>query len=104
MFANPNFKNIFAGYHTLDEETKEGLHDTLFCLMAGGRGTRLMPLTAKTPKPLVNINKKPIIVHILNKIFKEGFHKVLVTTHYKSKMIIKYLNNLKLLKNKIEFS
>ena len=36
-------------------------------LLSAGLGTRLRPLTLKTPKCLVEINKKPILQHWLNK-------------------------------------
>ena len=35
-------------------------------VMAGGKGTRLLPFTKVLPKPLIPINDKPIISHILN--------------------------------------
>ena len=34
-------------------------------IMAGGKGLRLRPLTNKIPKPLLVVNKKPIIEHII---------------------------------------
>jgi glucose-1-phosphate thymidylyltransferase len=39
-------------------------------ILAGGFGKRLLPLTENIPKPLIKINKKPIIEYILSKIFK----------------------------------
>ena len=35
--------------------------------MAGGKGTRLEPFTNVLPKPLVPINEKPVIEHIIEK-------------------------------------
>ena len=37
-------------------------------ILAAGFGTRLRPLTFKTPKPLIKINKKPIIFYILDSL------------------------------------
>ena len=41
--------------------------------MAGGFGKRLLPYTKKIPKPMLKINKKPIIENIILKLIKQGF-------------------------------
>ncbi len=41
--------------------------------MAGGKGERLMPLTKNCPKPMIKINGKPILEHIILKAKEEGF-------------------------------
>ena len=35
-------------------------------ILAGGYGTRLSEYTKKIPKPMVQINRKPLLVHIIN--------------------------------------
>ena len=44
--------------------TTKNKKNTVF-LMAGGKGTRLMPLTRQTPKPLLKIKGTPIIEKII---------------------------------------
>ena len=39
-------------------------------ILAGGKGTRLAEYTSKIPKPMVNINKKPIITYIIDHYIK----------------------------------
>ena len=34
-------------------------------ILAGGLGTRLRPLTIKTPKPMLPLGKKPILEHLI---------------------------------------
>jgi MurNAc alpha-1-phosphate uridylyltransferase len=47
-------------------------------LLAAGYGNRLRPLTDHTPKPLVPIGGKPLIVHHLEKLAKAGFRDVVI--------------------------
>lgn len=54
--------------------------------MAAGKGTRLRPLTLKTPKPLVLLNGKPILEHILSELPKEVDEVILVVGYLKDKI------------------
>lgn len=56
-------------------------------LMAGGRGTRLQPLTDHCPKPLLKVGKKPILETILEGFIESGFRKFFISTHYRSDMV-----------------
>ena len=42
-------------------------------ILAGGFGTRISEYTKTIPKPMIMINKKPIIVHIMEHYAKYGF-------------------------------
>ena len=64
-------------------------------IMAGGFGKRLLPYTKKIPKPMLKINKKPIIENIILKLLKQGFEKFYISTHYKSKFIKDYFKKKK---------
>ncbi len=41
-------------------------------LLAAGRGERMRPLTDTTPKPLLEINGQPLIVHLIEKLQRAG--------------------------------
>ena len=41
--------------------------------MAGGEGTRLRPMTANQPKPLLPVVNKPIMAHVLSLLRRHGF-------------------------------
>ena len=71
-------------------------------IMAGGKGTRLEPFTKILPKPLVPINGKPVIQHIIDKFSEQGMRKFYLTINFKSKIIKAFFNELKT-KNKIIF-
>jgi NDP-sugar pyrophosphorylase family protein len=45
-------------------------------ILAGGKGKRLAPLTLTVPKPLVIVNKKPLINYNLDLFSKYGVEEV----------------------------
>jgi mannose-1-phosphate guanylyltransferase/phosphomannomutase len=51
-------------------------------VMAGGEGSRLRPITANRPKPLVPVANRPIMEHILGHLVKHGITDVIATVHY----------------------
>ena len=56
-------------------------------ILAGGRGSRLMPLTENIPKPLVSILDKPILWYIFKLLNKYNITQVGVTLGYKGEEI-----------------
>ena len=62
-------------------------------LMAGGLGTRLRPLTANTPKPMLKVGKQPILETIIENFAKYGFRNITISVNYKSEMIIDYFGS-----------
>jgi dTDP-glucose pyrophosphorylase len=67
--------------------------DTPVCLMAGGFGLRLLPLTNNTPKPLLKVGAKPILEEILTQFIKAGFHNFYISIHYKGDMLQKHFGD-----------
>ncbi|MCG6533548.1 MAG: NTP transferase domain-containing protein [Syntrophales bacterium LBB04] len=59
-------------------------------IMAGGKGTRLDPFTKIIPKPLIPINDKPIIEHIMDRYHSMGFNEFVILINYKKEMIKLY--------------
>ena len=51
-------------------------------LLVGGRGTRLRPLTDKTPKGLLEVQSKTIIEHLFDLLKKYGIRDVILSTGY----------------------
>ena len=59
-------------------------------ILAGGKGTRLAEYTSKIPKPMVNVNKKPIITYIIDHYIKFGVTEILIAGGYKYHLLKKY--------------
>ena len=70
--------------------------DTFSIIMAGGKGTRLEPFTKILPKPLIPLNNKAIIEHIIDGFRKHSIKKIYMTINYKSLLIKSYFKELKL--------
>jgi UDP-N-acetylglucosamine pyrophosphorylase len=51
-------------------------------VMAGGFGTRLLPLTEKVPKPMLPIDGRPLLELTIDQLRRAGIKNVNVTTHY----------------------
>jgi len=77
--------------------------NTAVVILAGGKGERMMPLTKSQPKPMLQINNKPMIENIIDEFSKHGFDKFLISVNYLSNKIIKYFKHKKFKKIKIDF-
>jgi dTDP-glucose pyrophosphorylase len=62
-------------------------------LMAGGRGNRLIPLTDKTPKPLLKVGNKPVIEHNLDRLTLFGIDDIWISVNYLGDQIQNYLGS-----------
>lgn len=53
----------------------------IVCL-AAGYGSRLKEITKDCPKPMIEIQGKPIIEHIIDKLYSHGLTEIIVKVHY----------------------
>ena len=65
-------------------------------IIAGGLGTRIAEETEDKPKPMVLINNKPIIWHLMNIFCVQGFNEFIISTGYKSEVIENWVRNSKI--------
>jgi dTDP-glucose pyrophosphorylase len=63
-------------------------------IMAGGKGTRLKPITNVIPKPLVPVGDKTILEVIMDQFESIGCHKFYMSVNYKADMMRYYLSQL----------
>lgn len=82
-----------CGLHVAEHLTVLKTRSETFIIMAGGKGKRLMPLTEKTPKPMLLIKGKPILEYIIDKAKSNGFINILISVNYLSEKIIEYFGN-----------
>jgi len=64
-------------------------------IMAGGKGARLEPFTKILPKPLIPIQEKPVIEHILERFTDVGVNEFIITVNYKSLIMKAFFEELK---------
>ena len=62
-------------------------------VMAGGEGTRLRPLTANAPKPLLPVANRPIMEHVLRLLKRHGFDETVVTVQFLAAMVRTYFGD-----------
>ena len=62
-------------------------------LMAGGLGSRLMPLTENCPKPMLQVGGKPILESILESFSEQGFRKFFLSVNYLAQTIRDYFGD-----------
>jgi N-acetyl-alpha-D-muramate 1-phosphate uridylyltransferase len=56
-------------------------------IMAAGKGTRMMPLTADRPKPLIEVAGVALLDHVLDHLRGAGVGKVVINAHYRAEQV-----------------
>ena len=61
--------------------------------MAGGEGTRLRPMTANQPKPLLPVANRPVMEHVLRLLRRHGFDETVVTVQFLASLVRTYFGD-----------
>jgi MurNAc alpha-1-phosphate uridylyltransferase len=61
-------------------------------ILAAGFGERMLPLTQKTPKPLIKVEGKPLLDYCFAWLNDYGIKKIIINTYYLADQIIAYIN------------
>jgi NDP-sugar pyrophosphorylase family protein len=77
----------------LNDIIQPPMRDNLVVFMAGGLGTRLIPLTTDCPKPLLKVGDKPLLETILENFIEYGFCNFYISVNYKADMIKAYFQD-----------
>ena len=62
-------------------------------IMAGGKGTRLRPLTENCPKPMLPVGGRPLLELTIERLQQAGIHQVNLSTNYQSEKIIQHFGD-----------
>lgn len=84
-------------WEDLFEESREDNRETIdipVVIMAGGKGSRLKPLTNVLPKPLIPIGEKTILEEIMDRFEAVGCQKFYMSVNYKADMMRYYIEQL----------
>ena len=82
-----------VGLHIWEEVADPVTLDNLMVIMAGGKGTRLLPKTEKTPKPMLQLGGKPILEHIMIQAKNEGITRFILAIHHLGDVIEGYFGD-----------
>ncbi len=72
-------------------------------VMAGGKGTRLRPLTDKTPKPLLKVGDRPILDHNIRRLSYYGMDQYWISVNYLADQIESFFGDGQQRNLKIEY-
>ena len=64
-------------------------------ILAAGLGTRMAPLTATRPKPLIELNGKALIDYAIDRFVQHGVNLIVVNVHYLADQLVAHLKKRK---------
>ena len=64
-------------------------------ILAAGLGTRMKPLTIKTPKPLIKVGNKNLLERSINLLENHGVEQIVINVHHLANEIEKFISNFK---------
>ena len=62
-------------------------------VLSAGYGTRLGDLTREIPKPMLDVNGKPILQWILTNLQRHGFNEIAINLHFRPEQIREYFGD-----------
>ncbi len=62
-------------------------------ILAGGRGTRLQPLTLTRPKPMIEFHGRPFLEYIVEMLRDQGFERILMLLGYLPQVIVDHFGD-----------
>jgi dTDP-glucose pyrophosphorylase len=91
------------GIHFLHDLIGASDKPNIAVIMAGGKGTRLKPLTENCPKPMIKVAGRPILERLIIHLVGYGIRKIYIAVNYLSDMIEDYFGDGSFLGCSIEY-
>jgi dTDP-glucose pyrophosphorylase len=82
-----------VGLHRLHEVLGGTERTNPVVIMAGGRGSRLLPITEAVPKPMIKVAGRPILEHIILHLVGAGLRTFYVSINYLGHLIEEHFGN-----------
>ncbi len=82
-----NSAGQLVGVHLLRELLGRVNRPNVGLILAGGRGTRLLPVTDSLPKPMIPVAGTPILERVLNHLVGFGINRIVLSVGYLGEMI-----------------
>ena len=68
------------------------LHVNTAMIMAAGKGTRMMPLTADRPKPLIEVSGVALLDHVLDHLRQARVQNIIINAHYRAAQVEQHMD------------
>lgn len=62
-------------------------------ILAGGKGTRLKPITHEIPKPMISVHDRPLLQHVLELMKKHDIRDIVISIGYKGSKIKEFFGD-----------
>jgi dTDP-glucose pyrophosphorylase len=98
-----NSQQEIIGLHLWDKISSRPKRSNMMIIMAGGKGTRLLPHTQDCPKPMVLVAGRPMLEHIIERARLEGFSHFVLAIHHLGHVIEDYFGDGEQLGVKIDY-
>jgi dTDP-glucose pyrophosphorylase/predicted transcriptional regulator len=84
-----------VGLHHIDlpGDATDDIDPPWVVIMAGGRGTRLHPLTETTPKPMLHVGGQPLLETIIRSLVDQGFKRIYLSVNYMAEAFKAHFGN-----------
>ncbi len=86
-------RQLLAGRWSLEPGPEGASSAVKAVVMAGGEGTRLRPMTASQPKPMLPVVNRPIMEHVLRLVKRHGFAETVVTVQFLASLVRNYFGD-----------
>lgn len=86
-------QGVLVGLHLLTELLGASVKPNWAVIMAGGRGTRLHPLTAQLPKPMLTVAGRPILERLVTHLVGFGIRQVFLSVNYLGEVIERHFGD-----------